>query len=91
MIAKGNQSELREAIAPLFSQPPQLFPEGELRTVDKAYGRLKIRHLRVSSELGEYLALRWPQVAQAGARGILSGRRNRHFFCALRLDCALAA
>ena len=66
LIAKGNQSELREAIALLFSQPPRprLFPEGEARTVDKAHGRLEIRHLRVSSELGAYLAPRWPQVAQ---------------------------
>lgn len=66
LIAKGNQSELREAIAFLFHQPPhpRLFPEGEARTVDKAHGRLEIRHLRVSSELGEYLAPRWPQVAQ---------------------------
>jgi len=66
LIAKGNQSELREAIALLFSQPPQprLFPEGEAHTVDKAHGRLEVRHLRVSSELGEYLAPRWPQVAQ---------------------------
>ncbi|OQA12922.1 MAG: Transposase DDE domain protein [Chloroflexi bacterium ADurb.Bin360] len=66
LIAKRNQSELREAIALLFSQPPRprLFPEGEARTVDKAHGRLEIRHLRVSSELSEYLAPRWPQVAQ---------------------------
>lgn len=66
LIAKGNQSELREAIALLFSQPlrPRLFPEGEAHTVDKAHGHLEIRHLRVSSELGAYLAPRWPQVAQ---------------------------
>lgn len=66
LIAKGNQSELRDAIALLFSQPPRprLFPEATARTVDKAHGRLEIRHLRVSSELGEYLAPRWPQVAQ---------------------------
>ncbi len=66
LIAKGNQSELRAAIALLFSQPPRprLFPEGEARTVDKAHGRLEVRHLRVSSQLGAYLAPRWPQVAQ---------------------------
>lgn len=66
LIAKGNQSELRAAIALLFSQPPRprLFPEGEAHTVDKAHGRLEVRHLRVSHELGEYLAPRWPQVAQ---------------------------
>lgn len=66
LIAKGNQSELRDAIALLFSQPPRprLFPEGKAHTVDKAHGRLESRHLRVSCELGEYLAPRWPQVAQ---------------------------
>lgn len=66
LIAKGNQAELREAIALLFSQPPRprLFPEGEARAVDKAHGRLEVRHLRVSRELSEYLAPRWPQVAQ---------------------------
>lgn len=66
LIAKRNQAELRDAIALLFSQPPRprLFSEGEARTVDKAHGRLEIRHLRVSSELSEYLAPRWPQVAQ---------------------------
>ena len=66
LIAKRNQSELRDAIALVFSQPrrPRLFPEGEARSVDKGHGRLEIRHLRVSSELSEYLAPRWPQVAQ---------------------------
>lgn len=66
LIAKGNQSELHEAIAHLFSQPPRpfLFPEGHARTVDKAHGRLEIRHLRVSAELSDYLAPRWPKVAQ---------------------------
>jgi predicted transposase YbfD/YdcC len=66
LIAKANQAELRDAIALLFSQPPRphLFPEGEARTVDKAHGRLEIRHLRVSRELSEYLAPRWPQAAQ---------------------------
>ncbi|MFN8486851.1 MAG: ISAs1 family transposase [Caldilineaceae bacterium] len=66
LIAKGNQAELREAIALLFSQPPRprLFPEGEARTVDKAHGRLEVRHLRVSRELREYLTPRWPQAAQ---------------------------
>lgn len=66
LIAKRNQAELRDAIALLFSHPPRprLFPEGEARTVDKVHGRLEIRHLRVSSELSEYLAPRWPQLAQ---------------------------
>lgn len=66
LIAKGNQSALREAVAFLFSQPlrPFLFPEGEARTVNKGHGRLESRHLRTSCELNDYLAPRWPQVAQ---------------------------
>ena len=66
LIAKRNQPDLCDAIAFLFSQPsrPLLFPEGEARSVDKAHGRVEIRHLRVSRELSDYLAPRWPQVAQ---------------------------
>lgn len=66
MMAKGNQSALREAVAFLFSQPirPFLFPEGEAHTVTKGHGRLERRHLRTSCELNDYLAPRWPQVAQ---------------------------
>ena len=66
LIAKRNQSELREAIAVLFSQTPRphLFPEQQAQSIDKQHGRLEVRHLRVSSELCAYLAPRWPQVAQ---------------------------
>ena len=66
VLAKRNQSELRQAIALLFSQPPRpaLYREVSARTVDKQYGRLEIRHLRTSAELGEYLAPHWPSVAQ---------------------------
>lgn len=66
VIAKGNQSELRQAIAVLFSQPPRpfLFPEATARTVDKQHGRLEVRHLRTSAELSAYLAPHWPGVAQ---------------------------
>ena len=66
LMAKRNQSELREAIAVLFSQAPRpyLWPEQQAHSVDKQHGRLEVRHLRVSSELSAYLAPRWPQVAQ---------------------------
>jgi predicted transposase YbfD/YdcC len=66
LMAKRNQSELREAIAALFSQAPRpfLLPEQQAHSVDKQHGRLEVRHLRVSSELSVYLAPRWPQVAQ---------------------------
>jgi predicted transposase YbfD/YdcC len=66
VVAKRNQSELRQAIALLFSQPPRpfLFPEATARTVDKQHGRLEVRHLRTSAELGDYLTPHWPAVAQ---------------------------
>jgi predicted transposase YbfD/YdcC len=66
VLAKRNQAELRRAIALLFSQPPRpaLFPERQARTVEKQHGRLEIRQLRTSAELGEYLAPHWPSVAQ---------------------------
>lgn len=66
VIAKRNQSELRQAIALLFSQPPRpfLFPEVTAHSVDKQHGRLEVRHLRTSAELGTYLAPHWPSVAQ---------------------------
>jgi predicted transposase YbfD/YdcC len=66
VMAKRNQSDLREAIALLFSQPPHphLFPEVSARTVDKQHGRLERRHLRTSTELSDYLSPHWPGVAQ---------------------------
>jgi len=65
LIAKRNQPTLQEDIALLFSQPPvPWLPEGESRSVNKRHGRLEVRHLRTSSELGDYLAPKWPMVAQ---------------------------
>jgi len=66
VIAKRNQPELRQAIALLFSQPPRpfLFPEAAAHSVDKQHGRIEIRHLRSSAELGAYLAPHWPGVTQ---------------------------
>jgi predicted transposase YbfD/YdcC len=66
VMAKRNQSELQQAIALLFSQPPRprLFPEGTAQSVEKHHGRLEVRHLRSSAELGAYLAPAWPGVAQ---------------------------
>lgn len=66
VIAKRNQSALRQTIALLFSQPPRpfLFPEVSARTVDKQHGRLEIRHLRTSVELSDYLAPHWHGVSQ---------------------------
>jgi predicted transposase YbfD/YdcC len=66
LLAKRNQSELRDAVALLFSQAPQpyLWPEQQAHSVDKQHGRLEVRHLRVSRELADYLTPRWPKVTQ---------------------------
>ena len=65
LIAKGNQPELHTDIALLFSQPPRPWlPQQQAHRVDKAHGRLEVRHLRTSSELCDYLAPKWPGVAQ---------------------------
>lgn len=66
VIAKRNQSDLRQTIADMFSQPPRplLFPEVTAHTVDKQHGRLEVRYLRSSAELSAYLAPHWPGVAQ---------------------------
>ena len=65
LVAKRNQPTLREDIALLFSQAPvRWLPEGKACTVDKGHGRLEVRRLRTSQELGDYLAPRWPAVAQ---------------------------
>jgi predicted transposase YbfD/YdcC len=65
LIAKRNQPTLREDIALLFSQAPvRWLPEGKACSVDKGHGRLEVRRLRTSQELGDYLAPKWPAVAQ---------------------------
>jgi hypothetical protein len=54
LIAKRNQPTLQEDIALLFSQPPvPWLPEGEPRSVNKRHGRLEVRHLHTSRELGD--------------------------------------
>lgn len=65
VIAKGNQSELRAEIALLFSQPPlPWLPESEATQTNKGHGRLEVRHMRASAELGDFLAPKWPGVQQ---------------------------
>ena len=65
LIAKRNQPTLQDDIALLFSQQPvPWLPEQQARSVNKGHGRIEVRHLRTSSELGAYLAPRWPAVAQ---------------------------
>ncbi len=65
LIAKRNQPTLRDDIALLFSQAPvPWLPEQQAHSVNKGHGRIEVRHLRTSCELGEFLAPKWPQVAQ---------------------------
>lgn len=65
VIAKANQSTLRSDIALLFSQEPRPWlPEEKAAQTNKGHGRIEVRQLRVSSELGEYLASTWPGVQQ---------------------------
>ena len=65
LIAKRNQPTLQEDIALLFSHPPvPWLPEDEACSVNKRHGRLEIRRLRTSQELGDYLAPKWPRVSQ---------------------------
>jgi predicted transposase YbfD/YdcC len=62
---KRNQRTLYHDIALLFSEAPSPWlPEASARTVDPGHGRLTVRTLRASSELNDYLAERWPGVAQ---------------------------
>lgn len=65
LIAKRNQPTLQDDISLLFSQPPvPWLPEQQAFNVNKGHGRIEVRCLRTSRELGAYLAPKWPQVAQ---------------------------
>ena len=65
LIVKANQRLLRADIALLFSEEPRSWlPEQNAKQVDQGHGRLAIRSLRTSEELNDYLAPKWPDVAQ---------------------------
>jgi predicted transposase YbfD/YdcC len=66
LIAKANQARLRAEIAFLFEGEdwPGWLEKREAQTVDKAHGRLEVRHLTVSSELKELLAGQWSGTEQ---------------------------
>ncbi len=65
LIAKANQRTLHTDIALLFSEPASAWlPEQHAKQVDHGHGRLTIRSLRSSAELNDYLAPKWPHVAQ---------------------------
>jgi predicted transposase YbfD/YdcC len=80
VIAKGNQSQLRAEIALLFGQPPlPWLPESQAMQTNKAHGRLEVRQMRTSAELGDFLAPKWPgvqQVFQLQRRSWRQGQRT---------------
>jgi predicted transposase YbfD/YdcC len=65
LIAKKNQRGLRSDIALLFEGVwPTWLEQRRAQTVDKGHGRLEVRQLRASTELNDYLAVSWIDVAQ---------------------------
>jgi predicted transposase YbfD/YdcC len=65
LIAKKNQRGLREDLALLFGgEWPRWLEQRTGATLDKGHGRIEVRQLRASTELNEYLAERWTDLAQ---------------------------
>lgn len=66
LLAKGNQSTLREDLRLFFTEPPADCRDWRTaRTVDKGHGRLEIRELVATTELTDFLGGQWAGVAQA--------------------------
>jgi predicted transposase YbfD/YdcC len=65
LIAKANQRTLYDDIAFTFAHAPMsCWPEQSAHQVEKGHGRHTVRHLRTSVLLNDYLAAKWPDVAQ---------------------------
>lgn len=66
LTVKANQPTLYADLADAFADPDT--PCAQAQTIDRGRGRVERRVLRVSPELGPYLAAhsRWPHVAQVG-------------------------
>lgn len=65
LIAKQNQRGLREDIGLLFDGDwPAWLEQRTTTSVNKGHGRIEVRQLRASSELNDYLAGQWTDVAQ---------------------------
>lgn len=78
LIAKANQRLLRGEIALLFSEEPRPWlPEASTHQVNQGHGRLEMRTLRTSCELNDFLAPKWPDVAQVFQLCRRITRRNR--------------
>lgn len=68
LLAKKNQRGLRDDLALLFGgEWPTWLEQRTVTTIDKGHGRLEVRQLRASTELNEYLAASWADVAQVFA------------------------
>ena len=68
LIAKKNQRGLCEDLALLFDgEWPTWLEQRTATTVNKGHGRIEVRQLRASTELNEYLAATWIDVAQVFA------------------------
>lgn len=65
LIAKGNQSSLRDDLQLFFREPPPDCRDWRVgRTGDFGHGRLEIRELVATTELNDFLAGQWAGVAQ---------------------------
>ena len=81
LIAKQNQRGLREDLAFLFDgEWPTWLEQRSATTVNKGHGRIEVRQLRASTELNDYLAERWADVAQVFAieRAIVRNGKPSH-------------
>ena len=81
LIAKKNQRGLREDLALLFGgEWPTWLEQRTVTTVEKGHGRVEVRQLRASTELNEYLATMWADVAQVFEieRDIVRNRKATH-------------
>jgi predicted transposase YbfD/YdcC len=65
LIVKANQRLLRSDIALLFSDAPKRWlPEQSCYQVNQGHGRLEVRTIRTSTQLNDYIAAKWCDVAQ---------------------------
>jgi hypothetical protein len=65
LLVKRNQSLLHSEIADLFAAPlPRWLEHRTAHTSHKAHARREVRAICASTELAEWLAPRWPDVAQ---------------------------
>src|ERR671933_1257962 len=81
LIAKKNQRGLRADLAFLFGgEWPSWLEQRTATTVNKGHGRIEVRTVRASTELNEYLAERWADVAQVFAieRDIIRNGKPTH-------------